>query len=334
MRFEEAQQSFFELLDSVEPQSVPEFLQWINDSFAVDTGDRGISVINKDENICDSTNVVEANAVLRSIAADIRNELPCTAVLPSENLHWPKSGTDSDIKPETTVHVDSFLYEDDEVDNLVEIGKLSRDFCTQCGSRDIKPLTFISHSLSVDQLRYIFVFLVPLNATMTNRIIIDIGSRLGAVLYAAFLYSRGRIYAVGIELNSDFCRLQEKILNDNGMSERVKVINDDLRGQSSLISQGDVLVMNNVFNFFLAESDQLQCWSFLYENVRGGAVIVSNPSLEEATSHLQLPFKLQDWVDKVDTNHLAARFAGTNEDLFDDVKDICLYSVKHRDNSQ
>lgn len=44
-----------------------------------------------------------------------------------------------------------FLYDDDDVDELVDQGTLSREYCAQCGCREIMPLTFISHSLSIDQ---------------------------------------------------------------------------------------------------------------------------------------------------------------------------------------
>lgn len=44
---------------------------------------------------------------------------------------------------------------------------------------------------------------------------------------------------------------------------------------------------------------QVSCWNFLYANIRGGAVIISNPTLEAVTEHLELPFSLSDWVTKV-----------------------------------
>lgn len=32
------------------------------------------------------------------------------------------------------IHVDAFLYDDDFVDSLCEEGKMSRSYCTECGS--------------------------------------------------------------------------------------------------------------------------------------------------------------------------------------------------------
>ncbi|VDM46778.1 unnamed protein product [Toxocara canis] len=68
----------------------------------------------------------------------------------------------------------------------------------------------------------------------------------------------------------------------------------------------------------------------MHENIRGGAVIVSNPTLCAVTEHLSLPFSLDEWVTKIDTSHLAARFAGTNDELFEDCDKLTLYSVLHR----
>lgn len=85
------------------------------------------------------------------------------ALFDSEKIAMPTMGRDSDCKPNTTVcrnshtdgffqvHVDGFLYDEDDVDKLVDKGKISRNFCGACGSRDVRPLTFISHSLSLPQ---------------------------------------------------------------------------------------------------------------------------------------------------------------------------------------
>lgn len=47
----------------------------------------------------------------------------------------------SNCCPNTTVHVDAFLYDDDEVDDLEKEGKLKRYYCRDCGSKNIEPLS-------------------------------------------------------------------------------------------------------------------------------------------------------------------------------------------------
>ena len=42
---------------------------------------------------------------------------------------------------EQTIHIDAFLYDDDAVDDLVEEGKIWREFCADCGSCNLKPIS-------------------------------------------------------------------------------------------------------------------------------------------------------------------------------------------------
>ena len=49
-------------------------------------------------------------------------------------------GEDADLCSANTVHVDAFLYDEEEEDRLVEEGKLVRAFCKRCGSKDTEAL--------------------------------------------------------------------------------------------------------------------------------------------------------------------------------------------------
>lgn len=104
-----------------------------------------------------------------------------------------------------TVHVDSFLYSDEQVDSLCEEGAMSRNYCLRCGSTQTAPLggppmisemfvccqtcspsssfvpaAFISHSFSATELKFLFQNVLP---DLSGRTLVDVGSRLGAVLY-------------------------------------------------------------------------------------------------------------------------------------------------------
>ena len=51
------------------------------------------------------------------------------------------------------------------------------------------PLAFISHSMSLLQLRFLFESALPsLLSNVNNKCLVDVGSRLGAVLYAASIF--------------------------------------------------------------------------------------------------------------------------------------------------
>lgn len=47
----------------------------------------------------------------------------------------------SDCDPNSTVHVDAFLYDEDAIDDLVDEGRMSRNYCVKCLSKSVKPLS-------------------------------------------------------------------------------------------------------------------------------------------------------------------------------------------------
>ncbi|VIO88805.1 Uncharacterized protein BM_BM1950 [Brugia malayi] len=169
---------------------------------------------------------------------------------------------------------------------------------------------------------------------MKGTLIVDVGSRLGAVLYAVYSYSSGLVNAIGIEMNEDFCKLQKRVIENNGMEANVKVINDDVRKQAKVVSAADVIVLHNVFSFFLPLADQTECWEFLRKSTRPGTAVISNPAIEAITEHLILSFSISDWLEKIETGYLVAQYAGVNQDLFNDCVKLTLYKVKHRDEAR
>ena len=71
----------------------------------------------------------------------------------------------------------------------------------------------------------------------------------------AYLYSQAQ-HIVGIEVNSYFSELQAKVVSKYGLSSRVNVVNADVRHQAHLLQSADVIVMNNVFEFFCSLEEQ------------------------------------------------------------------------------
>lgn len=41
----------------------------------------------------------------------------------------------------TTEHIDAFCFNDDDIDDLCDEGQMSRNYCTDCGSRNVRPLS-------------------------------------------------------------------------------------------------------------------------------------------------------------------------------------------------
>ena len=169
------------------------------------------------------------------------------------SIHLIVLGDDAGLSSENCVHVDSFLYDEDDEEQLVKEGLLARSYCLDCGSRKIEDLTYITHSCSKERLQFIFGDLLP---SLEGKTVVDVGSRLGAVLYGAYYYSDAS-KIVGIEINKDFCKLQEDAVAKFGLGSRVKIVLGNMCAQTALLASADVVVLNNVFSWFMPEQLQV-----------------------------------------------------------------------------
>lgn len=158
---------------------------------------------------------------LEAIRQRLRESLGPGACAPGETFHYPADIPDFEgFTHENVAHVDGFLYDDDELDDAVEEGQLSRHYCGDQGPRDVRPLNFISHSFSLQQLR--FIFSPAVLGDLHGKTVVDVGSRTGAVLYAGAVYSRAK-KLVGVESNPFFADLQLTMLRSHTLDDRAEV---------------------------------------------------------------------------------------------------------------
>ncbi|XP_054913131.1 uncharacterized protein zgc:109986 [Poeciliopsis prolifica] len=299
MNADEARLKLRELLGQVNPSELPKLLDWIKNSDELD------------QLLLDNNKLI-----LQSIAEDLRARLPVDAMLPTETAAQLKMQQ----QQRPTVHVDSFLYSEDQVDALCEEGAMSRNYCLSCGSFRTAPLDFISHSFSVSDLQFLFQNVLP---DLSGRTVVDVGSRLGAVLYGGYVYSSAS-RLIGLELSEDFVRLQNDMLHKYGLSDRVQVLHANVCTQEVLLQGVDVLIMNNVFEYFLEPTEQIGAWKFIMQAFRRrGALLVTVPSLQESLDALQVPLP-PGWVEElpVDYNIYLGRDADPEE-----LRQIHLYRV-------
>ncbi|KAI5186472.1 uncharacterized protein LOC118910322 isoform X2 [Manis pentadactyla] len=279
MNFHSAQRAVVQFLRTVAPADLPELLQWMRTT-------RDFDEFTQDNN----------DIMLKNIAEDLRNCLPLETMLSSEHLALQKIRQ----QPEPTVHVDAFLYDEDFIDTLCEEGKMSRNYCMVCGSHQTAPLGFISHSFSLMELKFIYYHVLP---DLSGKVLVDVGSRLGTVLYGGYLYSSA-LQLYGVELNGDFCQLQEMVIKKYKFTDRIKVLHADICTQGSLLQNADIIIMNNVFEYFLDEAEQARAWEYISHNVRKpGSLLVTVPNLEDSLSRLQVNIQLSAWVEEVALNY-------------------------------
>ncbi|MED6271375.1 hypothetical protein CHARACLAT_019634 [Characodon lateralis] len=216
-------------------------------------------------------------------------------MLPSETAAQHKM----QLREKPTVHVDGFLYSDEQVDSLCEEGAMSRNYCLSCGSFKTAPLDFISHSFSVSELQFLFQNVLP---DLSGRTVVDVGSRLGAVLYGGYVYSSAS-RLIGLELSEDFVRLQNDILHKYRLADRIQVFHANVCTQQVLLQDTDVLIMNNVFEYFIEPSEQIGAWKFIMQTFRKrGSLLVTVPSLQESLDALQVPLP-PGWVEELSVDY-------------------------------
>ncbi|XP_068195371.1 uncharacterized protein zgc:109986 [Antennarius striatus] len=278
MNFSEAKSELKQLLNRVNPSELSKLLNWIRNSDELD------------EPLSDNRKII-----LRNIADELRASLPVEAMFPSESTAYSKMQQRS--RP--TVHVDGFLYDEDQVDALCEEGTLSRSYCLHCGSHRTAPLDFISHSFSIPELQFLFQNVLP---DLTGRMLVDVGSRLGAVLYGGYVFSSAA-QLIGLELSGEFVKLQNDVLQKYSLTDRIQVFHTDVCLQKVLLQNADVLVMNNVFEFFMEPCEQIRAWRIIMENFRKkGCLLVTVPSLQETLNTLEEALQ-PGWVEELPVDY-------------------------------
>jgi len=228
---------------------------------------------------------------LEKIREMIRNSLPPDGLVEGEVAMMPFSEQFEGFTEHNVLHVDSFLYPNDEIiDEYCERGLLSRTYCSKCGSKETKELNYISHSISDVQAD--FVFSHVLTEDLSTKCIIDVGSRIGVILYYGWLFTDS-VNIIGIEFNKYFVDLQQKILKKFKMNQRVNVICADVKDKSEILRSGDVIILNNVFEAFIEKSLQKDIWKFVFTNLKSGATVITIPSIEQ--SLISIEAKDIDW---------------------------------------
>ncbi|XP_031567956.1 uncharacterized protein LOC116302733 [Actinia tenebrosa] len=323
-----AKSAFLDLVARVDPAQAMDFVEWVSEQCNCMLSE---TTMNSDE---DEEEQEYKDGIMDRIVEDLRKRVPFEGVLSSEKIMFPESEqVKACLKPSTTIHIDAFLYNDEEIEKLCDEGKINRHHCNSCGSHDIKPLDFISHSMSQDQLTYIFKDILPnLLPSIEGAQLVDVGSRLGAVLYGAALYSPMK-NIFGVEMNKEFCQIQQEILQKYKLDKRVKIICSDICQQELLLRNANVVILNNVFEFFQPQVVQARTWQFLRSSItKKGCIIVSVPSLEEATKlssfNNQYIIDLDNWVDRLLLDGVSLKQTTNIQHNEVETKEIYFYQVK------
>jgi len=294
----EAQCKFIEITKALKGnEEKDEFYKWIQDYLSDYS-------LNNGENVsCGAAAAVKSNekadVLMSCIKTTLKQLVPFEAVFKSEKILFPTIGDDSSLHEKNCMHVDAFLYGEEDVDELIEQGKLMTHYCLDCESTSIEPITFITHSASNDRLKFIFQRALP---NLEDKVVLDIGSRLGVVLYAGYVYTKAK-ELIGVELNKDWCKTQNEIINRFKLQDRVKIVHGDIINNASVVKKSNVIILHNVFEWFMSPKQQEDIWNFLYSTIEPGTIIAAAPPIEISLALLNTSIVVDDWVKERTVEH-------------------------------
>lgn len=255
---------------------------------------------------------------LRSLVIQNRHMLTENYFYPNDNESLAAVKQFEGYTEKNTADVDEFLFPDEEdVNELCNMGILSHGYCMDCGSRNIGNTKFISHSLGRRDLDFIFSEQV-LGKDLSNMVICDVGSRLGSILYYAYLFTNAK-QIIGIENNENFFNLQTYILQkfdikyddnenivkmqneDNDDKSRIIILNKDFMECPEISRQCDILIMHNVFEWFYSQQEHRNIWlKIRFGNYfKKGAILLTCPSIRQSLNDCGLDahdIELDSWL--------------------------------------
>jgi hypothetical protein len=116
------------------------------------------------------------------------------------------------------------------------------------------------------------------------------------------------------------------------MDDRASVMCKDIQTMPELLSkEADIVIMNNVFQFFNELPMQQQIWKFVRAETKKkpGLLLVTLPSLQDQLKEAGLSANklMKGWVKEVKLEYDAGWFQDLNDDELEEVKQVHLYKV-------
>jgi chemotaxis methyl-accepting protein methylase len=116
------------------------------------------------------------------------------------------------------------------------------------------------------------------------------------------------------------------------MDDRAQVMCKDIQTMPELLSkEADIVIMNNVFQFFNELPAQQQIWKFVRTETKkkSGLLLVTLPSLQEQLKEAGLSANklMKGWVKEVKLNYDGGWFQELNDDELEEIKQVHLYKV-------
>jgi predicted Zn-dependent protease len=128
---ESTQKEFDKLLSQLRSTDVESFKTFV------------LEALEKRSKHADDDDIDSKNALLTKIRNELKKTVNVYAEAPNEKIFYPSTGNFEGHTRKNTVHVDAFLYEDDDVLELQETGKIPINYCLDCQSRNVQPISML-----------------------------------------------------------------------------------------------------------------------------------------------------------------------------------------------
>lgn len=115
------------------------------------------------------------------------------------------------------------------------------------------------------------------------------------LFFQAYAYTDAK-RIIGVEMNDDFCKLQNSVISKHNLKDRIEIVHDRIENVPGIVSSADVIVLNNAFEFYLPPAEQVKVWNFLKDKIHKGAILVTRPHLETTFKNIQTGIEIGSWL--------------------------------------
>lgn len=97
-------------------------------------------------------------------------------------------------------------------------------------------------------------------------------------------------------MNKELCMLQYDIVHKYKMNDRIEIVNKRIEECPEIVQKSDIIIMNNPFEFYVAESVHIEIWKFLKANIQSGTILVTRPPIETTFKTLKTGISISKWL--------------------------------------
>ena len=80
------------------------------------------------------------------------------------------------------------------------------------------------------------------------------------------------------------------------MTDRVEVLHKRIEEAEDVVKSADIIIINNAFEFYVSEEEQITIWQFLKSHIKSKTIMVLRPHLETTLLNINTGIVQEEWV--------------------------------------